>query len=409
MATFEENLEKYAELAVKTAVNIQKGQTLLIIASISSADFVRSVTNKAYQSGAKHVYVDWKDDVLTHLKFEHESEEALSEFPQWIAKGKEKLAEEGCAFMSIYSPNPELLEDIDQKKISTSSKAANKALENFNAYTMSSQISWTILSVPNKEWAKKMFPDQTPEEAVETLWEEIFKMTRVDQENPVAAWKEHNNGLNEKVQYLNKKSFKRLHYRSDGTGLSIELPDDHIWIGGSGENKNGDTFIANVPTEEVFTLPLKTGVNGTVRSTKPLNHDGKLIENFSITFQEGKIVDYQAESGYETLKEVIETDEGSHYLGEVALVPHNSPISQSGLIFFNTLFDENASCHLAIGRAYPCFKDGMNISKEEAVKRGANQSLVHVDFMMGSADLDIDGETREGEMEPIFRNGNWSI
>lgn len=409
MATFEENVEKYADLAVKTAVNIQKNQTLLIYASIDSADFVRNVTEKAYQAGAKHVYVDWSDDVLTHMKYENESEEALKEFPEWLAKGREKLAEEGCALMSVYSPNPELLKDINPKKIATANNAKNQALDTFSGYQMSSQISWTILSVPNREWAMKVFPEKGADEAVEKLWDEIFKMTRVDQDNPVAAWEEHNRGLNQKVQYLNKKGYRKLHYRAEGTELSIELPEGHIWIGGGSENKKGNTYIANVPTEEVFSLPLKSGVNGTVRSTKPLNHSGKLIENFSITFKDGRIVDYNAESGYETLKEIVETDEGSHYLGEVALVPYNSPISQSGLIFYNTLFDENASCHLAIGRAYPCFEDGMSISKDEAESRGANHSLVHVDFMMGAADLDIDGETDEGKIEPVFRDGNWAI
>lgn len=409
MATFEENLEKYAELAVKNAVNVQKGQTLIVNAPISAVDFVRNVTEKAYKAGAKHVYFEWGDDALTLTKYKNAPDEAFKEFPMWKAKGMEEMAENGCAVMSIYAPNPDLLKDIDPEKIATDSKTASQAMKKFSEYTMADKISWTVLSVPSKEWAEKVFPESDSETAVAKLWEKIFEMTRADQDDPVAAWAKHQALLSEKVDYLNEKGYKKLHYSAPGTDLSIELPEGHIWVGGGGKNADGNSFIANVPTEEVFTLPLKTGVNGKVRSTMPLNHRGSLIENFSITFENGKIVDFEAESGYETLKKVIETDEGSHYLGEVALVPHNSPISKSGLIFYNTLFDENASCHLAIGRAYPCFEDGMDISPEEAEKRGANDSLTHVDFMIGSAELDIDGETQDGKKEPIFRNGNWAI
>ncbi|HEU5139768.1 MAG TPA: aminopeptidase [Bacillales bacterium] len=409
MAGFENNLEKYAELAIRNAINIQEGQTLVITSPITAVDFVRNLTEKAYKVGAKHVYVEWNDDLLTLVKYRYAPDEAFKEFPMWKAQGMEEMAANGAAFLSIYAPNPDLLQDIDPEKIAAVSKTASQALKNFSAYKMSDKVSWTILSVPTKEWAEKVFPEHGEEEAVNKLWDAIFAMTRADQENPVDAWSAHQDQLNEKLDYLNGKSFSKLHYHGPGTDLTIELPKDHIWVGGGAKNEKGDSFIPNVPTEEVFTLPLKTGVNGTVSSTKPLNHGGNLIENFSFTFQDGKIIDFKAEKGYETLKQVIETDEGAHFLGEVALVPHDSPISQSGLIFYNTLFDENASCHLAIGRAYPCFEDGMKISQEEAEKRGANNSLVHVDFMIGSAELDIDGETKDGKNDPIFREGNWAF
>ncbi|HET7616529.1 MAG TPA: aminopeptidase, partial [Bacillales bacterium] len=242
------------------------------------------------------------------------------------------------------------------------------------------------------------------------LWDTVFKMTRADREDPVAAWDEHQKSLNEKVEYLNRKKFAKLHYLAPGTDLTIAFPEGHKWVGGGSPNEDGVDFIANIPTEEVFTLPLKTGVNGTVSNTKPLNYSGNLIDHFSLTFENGRIVDFDAEQGKDTLKRLIETDEGSHYLGEVALVPNDSPISQSGLIFFNTLYDENASCHLAIGKAYPSsLEGGSKMDAEELEQQGANSSLAHVDFMIGSDKLDIDGITKDGDVEPLFREGNWVI
>ena len=257
---------------------------------------------------------------------------------------------------------------------------------------------------------KKVFSDLSDIEAVEKLWENIFKIVRVDKDNPVEAWNEHLNNLQKKVDFLNIKKFKKLHYLSKDTDLSIELPEKHIWAGGGELNSKKTYFVANMPTEEVFTLPLKTGVNGKVKSTKPLNYSGNLIDNFILTFKDGKIVDFSAEKGYETLKKLIETDEGSHYLGEVALVPYDSPISNSNIIFYNTLFDENASCHLALGEAYPiCIEGGSEMNSEELEKAGANNSLTHVDFMIGSPNLDITGETKDGVIIQIFKNGNWAF
>lgn len=408
MATFEEKLQKYAELAVKNGINIQKGQTLIITAPVSAVDFVRKLTESAYKAGAKHVYFDWDDDALTLMKFKYAPDEALEEFPMWKAKGYEELAENGAAFLYIKTPNPDLLKDIDPKKVSAANKAKAKAMQKVQDYRMKGQASWTIVSVPTPEWANRVFPNLDTDQAVEKLWDTIFKMTRADQEDPVAAWEAHQLQLSEKVDYLNEKNYKKLHYRAPGTDLSIEFPEGYKWNGGGWTSETGPDFIPNIPTEEVFTLPLKTGVNGTVTSTKPLNYSGNLIENLSLTFENGRIVDFSADEGYEILKQLIETDEGSHYLGEVALVPDQSPISQSGLIFFNTLYDENASCHLAIGKAYPsCLKGGSEMTAEELEKIGVNSSLAHVDFMIGSAELDIDGETENGDKEPVFRKGNW--
>ena len=409
MSTFEENLEKYAELGVKVGVNIQPGQTLVVNAPISAAKFVRLIAKKAYEVGAKNVHVEWNDDEITRIKYDHAPEEAFKEFPIWKAKGYEELAEAGAAFLSVVSTNPDLLEGVDINKIATANKAAGLAMKKFRNYTMTDQVSWSILAIPSEAWAAKVFPDEKGSAQVDLLWEAIFKATRVDLEDPIQAWKEHDSNLQQRVKDLNRKNYRKLYYKAPGTDLTIELPKGHIWLGGGGSNKKGVYFFANMPTEEVFTLPLKDGVTGTVSSTKPLNYQGSLIENFKLTFEKGKIVDFSADNGYENLKHLIETDEGSHYLGEVALVPHNSPISKSDIIFFNTLFDENASCHLAIGSAYtPCLEGGADMSEEDLKEKGVNTSLTHVDFMVGSAELDINGELADGTIEPIFKKGNWA-
>lgn len=275
---------------------------------------------------------------------------------------------------------------------------------------LSDQMSWCIIAAASRPWAKRVFPEKEETEALEALWNAIFQATRVDQEDPESMWKKHNTSLQEKMALLNQKRYKKLHYRAPGTDLTVELPTHHVWCGGGTENKRGIQFNPNIPTEEVFTAPLKLGTSGTVRSTKPLSYQGNLIENFTFRFEKGKIVDISAEKGLDALQSIIEIDEGAGYLGEIALVPHNSLISNTDLIFYNTLFDENASCHLAIGAAIStCIEEGAKLSSEELQKAGVNTSMTHVDFMIGSADLDIDGETDEGIREPIFRKGNWAL
>jgi aminopeptidase len=411
MNNFNENLQKYAELAVKVGVNIQKDQTLVVNASIGSAEFVRLVAKSAYEAGAKHVYVEWGDDQLSRLKFDLAPDEAFNEFPTWKAKGFEQLAENGAAFMSIVSQNPDLLKGVNPDRIQAAQKSAGAAMATYRQFVQSDKVSWTVIAVPNPAWAAKVFPNASNEqEQMNSLWDAIFKATRSDLEDPVQSWREHNAGLDNKVEYLNSKKYKKLHYKAPGTDLTIELDPKHIWAGGRSVNENGNEFVANMPTEEVFTTPHKDGASGVVTSTKPLNYGGNVIENFSLTFKNGEVVDYSAETGYESLKRLIETDEGSRRLGEVALVPHDSPISNSNIIFFNTLFDENASNHLALGNAYSfCLEGGKTMTKEELEKAGANESLTHVDFMIGSAEMDIDGETADGKREPLFRNGNWAI
>jgi len=410
MATFNEKLTKYADLIVKVGVNIQDGQELYISTSLDSVELVREIVKSAYETGAKNVYVDWADDIVTRTRFELAPADSFDEYPAWKVQEREELAERGAAFISIMSQSPDLLKGIESGKIAAFQKATGMALNKYRQYVQSDKISWTVVASPSQKWAAKVFPDLSEEEQVPALWDAIFKAVRVDAEDPVAAWKQHDETLHEKVAYLNEKSYQKLHYTAPGTDLTIELPVGHLWVGAGSVNEKGHEFMANMPTEEVFTVPLKTGVNGVVSSTKPLSFGGNIIDDFKITFENGRIVKVEAKEGEEVLTRLVETDEGSHYLGEVALVPHQSPISQSGLLFFNTLFDENASNHLAIGSAYAfCIEGGKKMSQEELAENGLNQSITHVDFMIGSDQMNIDGISKDGESEPIFRNGNWAF
>ncbi|QST00504.1 aminopeptidase [Pontibacillus sp. ALD_SL1] len=405
-----QQLEKYAELAIHKGVNLQKDQILMLNAPVDGAEFARIVARKAYEAGAKDVHINWADDVMQRLYFEHASQDVLETVPQWKVDQYDYFAENGAAVLSIRSTDPDNLNGIDSSRIAAASKASGEAMKNFRKYTMNDKITWSIVAIPNTEWAKKVFPDVSEEEALSKLWEQIFTITRVDQEDPLKAWDEHNETLGKARDYLNKKQFKKLIYKSPGTDLEVYLPDGHVWKGGSSKSEQGISFNANMPTEEVFTLPHKYGVNGTVSSTKPLSYGGNLIENFSLTFTEGKVVDFEAETGYETLEQLLNMDEGARRLGELAIVPHQSPISQSGVIFYNTLYDENASCHLALGKAYPSsIEGGAKMDDDQLDENGVNNSIVHVDFMMGSGELDIDGITPSGETEPVFRNGNWAF
>lgn len=408
--SFQANLEKYAELAVKVGVNVQPNQTLVINTSLDSAEFVRLVVRKAYEVGAHNVIVNWADDMVTRAKYELAPDAAFTEYPEWRAREMEELADKGAAFMSIVSSSPDLLKGVNPERIANFQKAAGTALSNYRKKIQSDKVSWTVIATPSADWAAKVFPDAAPEKQVSLLWDAIFKATRADLDNPVEAWKKHDETLHEKVAYLNERRYKKLHYTAPGTDLTIELPEKHIWVGAGSINEQGNSFMANMPTEEVFTVPHRTGVNGYVASTKPLSYGGNIIDNFTITFENGRIVDVKAEQGEDILKRLVDTDEGSHYLGEVALVPFQSPISQSNVLFYNTLFDENASNHLAIGSAYAfCIEGGKTMSAEDLEKNGLNESITHVDFMIGSAEMNINGITNDDQTEPVFRNGNWAF
>ncbi|KOF57869.1 peptidase M29 [Clostridium sp. DMHC 10] len=404
-------LKKYAELVVKIGVNIQKNQTLVVSSPIECADFVREISEEAYKCGARDVEVRWKDDKLSRIKYLNAPEEIFEEFPEWQKEFYISYARGGAAFLSIAASDPEALKGVDPDRMVKAEKATDAAIKEYVERMMSDKNSWCVVSMPTKKWAQKVFPNVSEEEAVKKLGEAIAKTIRLNEEDPVSAWMKHKDNMIKNAEFLNKYKFKYLKYKNSlGTDLKIELPESHMWLAASSKTPEGIEFIPNMPTEEVFTLPKKTGVDGKVVSSKPLNYNGNLIDNFSITFKAGRIVDYAAEKGYENLKSMIETDEGSHYLGEVALVPYDSPISNSNILFYNTLFDENASCHLAIGKAYPtCIKDGSDMSKEELEALGVNDSITHVDFMVGTSDLSIVGVTESGEEVTVFKDGNFNI
>lgn len=410
MDTFKNELSNYAELAVKVGVNIQPDQYLFISASTDALDLVRLITKKAYESGARQVFVDFSDDVVSRLRYEKAPADSFSDFPKWKVMEREELAEKGAAFMTIVSQSPDLFQDVDSSRIADFQKASGQALDKFRQSMQADKYSWTVIAAPSKAWAAKVFHDLPEEDQVPALWEAIFKAVRANTENPVKSWVTHNDLLHEKVDYLNGKSYHKLHYRGPGTDLTIKLPEGHIWCGAGSINEKGHSFMANMPTEEVFTAPHKTGVDGYVSSTKPLSYGGNIIDNFKITFKEGRIVEITAKQGEEVLQKLIGTDEGAKYLGEVALVPHDSPISNSNILFYNTLFDENASNHLAIGSAYAfCLEGGKTMTKEELSNHNLNQSITHVDFMIGSSEMDIDGILMDGTAEPLFRKGNWAF
>ncbi|SDH80535.1 aminopeptidase [Desulfosporosinus hippei] len=404
------SLEKYAQLIVKTGLNLQENQTLVISAPIECALFTRIVAEKAYLEGARDVVIQWRDELFSKIRYLHAPEEIFEEFPEWQKEFYLSYVHQGAAFLSIAASDPELMKDVNPERITKAQKASNIALKDYRDRLMSNQNTWCVVSIPTEAWAEKVFPHLSAEESMEKLWEVIFQTVRVDTENPILSWQEHTTNLKARMDFLNSLTLRSLRYTNSlGTNLTIELPEDHIWLGGSEYTPEGIAFIANMPTEEVFTLPKKTGVNGKVVSSLPLNYNGNLIENFSMTFKNGKIVDFSAEKGYETLKSIIESDEGSHFLGEVALVPFDSPISNSKILFYNTLFDENASCHLALGKAYPvCMKNSENLTPEDFTTLEINESLVHVDFMIGTRDLEILGTTYDGKEVPIFKNGNFA-
>jgi len=402
-------MSNYADLTIKVGVNIQQNQYLYISASTETVEFVRLLTKKAYEAGARQVFVDFSDDEVSRLRYEMAPTDSFSEFPEWKVMEREQLAQKGAAFISITSQSPDLFKNVEPSRIGAFQKASGLALDNFRQDMQSDKFSWTVIAAPSKDWAAKVFPEVPESEQIPALWEAIFKSVRADTQDPVQAWLDHDRNLHEKVDYLNNKKYVKLKYRAPGTDLTIELPKGHLWCGAGSENSKGHNFMANMPTEEVFTVPQKTGVNGYVSSTKPLSYGGAIINDFKITFKDGQVTSISAGQGEETLQRLLDTDEGSKYLGEVALVPHNSPISQSNVLFYNTLFDENASNHLALGSAYSfCLENGKTMSRESLENHGLNQSITHVDFMIGSEEMDIDGIQHDGTVDAIFRNGNWA-
>ncbi|MDR3564614.1 MAG: aminopeptidase [Negativicutes bacterium] len=404
----DDRLRKYARLITKIGVNIQAGQTLVITSPIECADFARLIAETAYKEGAREVVMQWQDELSAKIKFLLAPDEVFSEFPNWRRDFYLYYVKLGAAFISIAAEDPELLKEVNPSRIITQQKASSEALVEYRQKLMNHENSWCVASMPTKAWADKVFPGEA--KAEELLLDAILKTVRVDTADPVAAWAEHVNMLQTRREFLNTHHFQFLHYQNSlGTDLTIELPAGHIWQGGAENNAAGIEFMANMPTEEVFTLPKRNGVNGKVFASKPLIYNSTMIDKFSLTFKDGKVIDCSAEVGHDILKRLLETDEGASYLGEVALVPYDSPISNVGILFYNTLFDENASCHLAFGKAYPiCVKGGEKLAKEELVSHDINDSLVHVDFMIGTEDLTITGITGDGKRVPVFSKGNFA-
>lgn len=404
-------MEKYAFLAVKKGVNLQKGQVLVINAQVEYAPFVRIVAETAYREGAGDVEIVWDDELFRKIRYMNAPDEVFDSFPEWKKSLYLDYARKGAAFLSIYAEDPELMKEVAPDRLARTSKAKNTALKEYYDRIMSNRNSWSIVAFPTLSWASRVFPGDTPQEAFKKLSDAITKAVRLDMEDPMEAWNEHLQTIAGRVDFLNRQRFRYLRYRNPlGTDLTIELPKDHLWTGGADYTADGVVFVANMPTEEVFTLPKRDGVNGTAVASMPLSYNGQLIKDFSLTFRDGRIVDFKAREGYEALKNLIETDEGSHFLGEVALVPVDSPIAQSNILFLNTLFDENASCHLAIGQAYSTnLKNGTTMSQEELLEAGANDSLVHEDFMIGTPDLEITGVLENGDEIPVFRNGRFAF
>ncbi|CEA03404.1 Aminopeptidase 2 [Metalysinibacillus saudimassiliensis] len=408
--TFEDKLAQYAELAVKVGVNIQQGQYLLVNTSVEALDFARLVVKKAYEAGAGRVHVQLTDDVMVRAFYEHASDEEIESYPQWAALQRDELVAKNGALLWIDADNPDLLAGIDVERLTKQQKASGKALANYRAAAMKDDIAWSIVAVPSKEWATKIFPQLKEEERVTALWNAIFSTVRIGEGDAVAKWREHITGLEARAAMLNAKHYTKLHYTAPGTDLTIELAPEHLWLAASSKTPQDVTFVANMPTEEVYTLPNKTGVNGYVSNTKPLVYQGNIIDDFTLTFEQGKIVKAEAGVGNDLLQQLMSVDEGSSYLGEVALVPHESPISASNILFYNTLFDENASNHLAIGEAYPtCLAGGRDMTDKELAAVGANISITHEDFMIGSAEMAIDGILADGTAESIFRKGSWAF
>lgn len=404
-------LHKYAELLVKTGINLKKDQILVLSVPIECAEFAREIAEVAYDAGARDVVIRWIDEISTRIRYLKGPEAIFDELPSWQKEFYLSYSRQDAAFLSISASDPENLKNVDPLRIQRFSKAFSEACSEYRQRTMNNINVWCVASVPTPTWAKKVFPDVSEAEAMEKLWDAIFEAVRVNEENPVAAWEAHKDALKKRMAYLNEKNFKTLHYTNDlGTDLTIELAEGHIWLGGSDFTPEGHEFIANMPTEEVFTAPKRTGVNGKVVSSMPLNFSGSLIEGFEFTFKDGKVISYKAKVGEEQLKRLLETDEGAMYLGEVALVQYDSPISNMGILFYNTLFDENASCHLALGKAYPVnVKGGEHMDSATLIENGINDSITHEDFMVGTKDLSIVGITHDGEEVQIFKNGNYVI
>lgn len=406
-----EKLQQYAKLAVRIGVNVQKGQTLVLRCPAEFYEFARMLTKEGYEAGAKEVVVHFRDEQIRRLNYDYSPLSVFETIPEWQAESLNYYAREKACFISLIGGDPEIFKGVESAKLKAYSIASDKAFEPFQKSLMSSENPWNIIALPSEVWAKKVFPDLSTEEAMERLWEAIFTSVRIGDGDVVEKWKNHNKKLAEQCKKLNELQFAKLHYKNSlGTDFTVGLVKNHCWEGGSEVNPDNIEFVANMPTEEVFTMPDHRIADGKVVSSLPLSYEGTLIKNFSLTFKNGRVEEFTAEEGYEALERLLNSDEGSRHLGEVALVPYDSPISNMKILFYNTLFDENASCHLALGRCYPNnIEGGTTMSEDELFEKGGNKSMNHVDFMIGTSDLSITGIKEDGTEIKVFENGNWVL
>jgi len=406
----EQDFAPLARVAVEVGVNLQPDQTLILMAPADQVEAARAIARAAYAAGARNVQTLFQDEATHRIRLEMAPAASLGEFPKWLADGLVQEAEGNAAFLSLLGEDPDALAGVPAERVAAARRGAQEALRPFQRIQMAHRVAWSIVAAPSPAWARKVFPDLSADAAYEALWQAILRTSRADGRDPVGAWRQHIAQLQARKAWLNDLGIRALHYVAPGTDLRIELPRTHQWVA-SGERRSvGYATSPNIPTEEVFTLPLRDGVEGVVRSTRSLSYGGQLIDGMRFRFEMGRVVEYGADQGEEVVRQLIETDDGSHYLGEVALVPQDSPIAQSGILFYNTLFDENASCHLAFGNAYPtCLTDAEDVrTDEDFLARGGNVSMTHADFMVGSAELDVTATTRDGRELPILRQGRWA-
>ena len=401
-------LDRLAEVAIKIGLQLQPGQDLLITAPLAAVPLVRRITEHAYRAGAGLVTSLYSDEEATLMRYRNAPDESFDRATGWLFEGMAKAFSANTARLAVAGDNPMLLSSEDPEKVSRANRAQSRAYQPALEKITNFEVNWNIVSYPNPSWAKQVFPDQDPEVAITMLADAIFAASRVDLDDPVSAWRDHNAALHKRTKWLNERTFSALHFKGPGTDLTVGLADEHEWHGGASVAKNGITCNPNIPTEEVFTTPHALRVDGHVSSTKPLSHQGTLIENIQVRFEDGRIVEAKATRGEEVFNKVLGTDEGARRLGEVALVPNSSPISASGLLFFNTLFDENAASHIALGQCYSkCFVNGGELTPDEVAARGGNKSLIHIDWMIGSGEIDVDGINKDGSAIPVMRKGEW--
>lgn len=403
-------LARYAEVLVQVGVQVMEGDRIILRGDTESLPLIRKIVRACWRAGAADVMVELEDDQVRLARFEEAGEATFDYFPSFRADYMEALLQAKYHRIHVSSPSLDLFAHIAQDKLQRAQKAALTATEHLDKYMDAGDIKWTAAACPSARWARELFPDLGEEEALGRLWDLVFRACRIDAEDPVKAWQDHDRALKTREDWLDRQDFSYLHYQGPGTDLVCHLVEGHKWIGGSSTTPDGVDYMANIPTEELFTTPHAMKVDGTVRATKPLSVMGKIVEDFGFTFREGRVVDYQAAVNGEVLETLLDMDEGARRLGEVAIVPDSSPISRSGVLFKTTLFDENASCHFALGQAYAeAIRGGAKMEEEARRALGANKSMIHVDFMAGGPQLDITGYQKDGRAVPVLRKGEWAF